>query len=820
MTTLQPPASNATSRANKPAMPTIFAELRAVASAMRRRWWWIALATGLAFAAAVLFLLIVTPRYVATAQILIDPRAKRIVEGAVVPGGYGSSAAGADTLLVDSQIELIQSSAVIKKIIQAEQLQRDPEFSVRNGGGLRILLRNSIGRVLFGNAREEIPRTDAVDTTVSRFVDKHLRVRRPGNTYVINIGVMSEDAAKAARLANAVAQAYISDQVRATGDTTREATASLQSRIEVLRKNVETAENAVEKFRTQAGLLGSPNLLVSEQQLQQTNDKLILARAQTALAKARYDQIKDLSARSGAALLGAQSDALKSPVIANLRASLSRVERREAVVRQSLQPGHPEYASAMVEKQTVLTQIDDELARIKGNARSEYALAQSTETSLANELKTLEQRTSTSNQSQVRLRELQRDAQSARVIFEQFLNRAKETSEQENLGRENTRIISEATVPPFPAFPPTFLILLGALLAGLAAGAGTAWLSYLMSPTDNAPGAATQKAAELSPPVLSKPTADATSSVDRRQKLRLLLAPFRHAKFTLPGAIPAWNQSKAATEHMAGADLISRHMPASRTAAMENLQSARPLRLETLARLPTLKPTRSRTGSAGATTVVSTFASHIAAVDQASAKAHPGYLEATDLILDQLEESRRPGVATVAMMVAADATSDSASTALAMAYRSAARGQRTLLIDAAAASPRISETFAGKLNQRRACVLDSEAHLAEIALVDSRTGLSLLPLALIDLPQLSVDQQRRLVTGLGRLARRFDLVVIDAGNSSENRASTFLATMIDRLLIVSVKPTEAACSGGRGPEEIARRYPGHSSAAIIETGAG
>ena len=436
---------------------SLVTELRSLLGVIRRRWLWILLSTIAALAAATLFLLLTTPRYVATAQILIDPRAKRIVEGAVVPGGFGSSAAGADTLLVDSQVELLQSTAVLKKIVESEQLHKDKEFAVaRGGGGVRVLLRNTIGTSIFGTDREEPYTTNDIDTTVWRFADKHLRVRRVGNTYVINVAVMSQDPAKAARIANALALAYINDQVRATGDTTREATSVLQSRIAALRTRVETAENAVETFRTKAGLLGSPNLLVSEQQLQQTNDKLILARSQAALAKARFDQVKDLSARGGAAVLGAQSDALKSPVIANLRSALSRVERREAIIQQTLKPGHPEYASAQVEKRAVMTQIEEELSRIKANAKSEFELAASTERSLAGELKAMETQTSSSNQSQVRLRELQREAQSARAIFEQFLNREKETREQEGLGRENTRIISEATVPPYPTFPPTF----------------------------------------------------------------------------------------------------------------------------------------------------------------------------------------------------------------------------------------------------------------------------------------------------------------------------------------------------------------------------
>lgn len=804
-----------------PEPASLVAEIRAVVAAIRRRWLWIVLSVVAALTAAVLFLMIATPRYVATAQILIDPRAKRIVEGAVVPGGYGSSAAGADTLLVDSQVELIQSHAVLKKIVEAEKLHEDAEFVVpKSGGGVRMLLRNTLGRTLFGNDRELPPQTEAVDTTVWRFADKHLRVRRLGNTYVINIAVMSRDATKAARLANALANAYINEQVRATGATTREATVALESRVADLRGRVETAENAVETFRAKAGLIGAPNLLVTEQQLQQTNDKLIAARSQTGIAKARYEQVKDLNARGGAVSLGAQSDALRSPVIANLRAALSRVERREAIVQQALRPGHPEYGSVQVEKRAVLAQIDDELNRIKANARAEFELAQSNEKALAGELKSLESQTATGNQSQVRLRELQREAQAARTIYEQFLTRAKETSEQETLGRENSRIITEATVPPYPTFPPTFLILIGALLSGLMAGAGTAWLAHVFSgqPALDTAGATRTAPARAEPtphPTPAAPTPPTPPSPAMRPRLRKMMAPMAKPsdRRTTPGGPVQLASNNPA--------------PPAQTGASQHV-AARAIGLDTLARLPAIVApgrrglTMSRGNEALATaSSLPTFSDHIAAVDDISAAAYPGYREAVDGLLAALLPTDGASKPTVALLVGTEPAAGTSSTALALAYRAAVTGRRTLLVDVSAADPQLSRVFAANLKQRRACVLDSEAHLAEITLHDARTGLAILPLALADLGRLAPDQQRRLSSGLRLYGRRFDLVVLDAGAAADNSTCAFLAALADKVLIVT--PKSAAPSGltRLRAMEAAQRFASRAAApAIVETAAG
>ena len=433
---------------------------------------------------------------------------------------------------------------------------------------------------------------------------------------------------------------------------------------------------------------------------------------------------------------------------------------------------------------------------IKANARSELELAQSNEQALAGELKSLETRTAAGNQAQVRLRELQREAQAARAIFEQFLNRAKETSEQETLGRENSRIISAATVPPYPAFPPTLLILAGALLAGLVAGVGTAWLAHLLSGPADAAAAAIPASAPPTPPAPQPPAAGP------RRRLRKLLAPLAPPKPVEP--LPRISTADSAD----AAPIIATTVPGDGGTAV----------IETLARLPAIgkyPPARPGAGMADSPDA----ADHIAAVDDASATAYPGYREVIDQILAKLPRTgAAAGKPTICLLVGTTAAGTS-STALALTYRSAIKGRRTLLIDASASDPHLSRVFAANLKQRRACVLDSEAHLAEITLQDARTGLSMLPIALADLARFDGEQQRRLLAGLGQLTQRFELVVIDAGAAADNQAMAFLAAIADRVLIVTQQSSASSGLSRLRAMEAARRFPARGAASIVETAA-
>lgn len=757
---------------------TLKDEVLAVADALWQGRNIIVATTALCVAAAIGYLLLTTPRYLATAQILIDPRAKRIVEGAVVPGGFGSSAVGADTLLVDSQVELLYSSAVLSKVVEKEGLATDPEFLVARGAGMRMRLRNWLGSYVDGYVSERAPAIDPAEVAMWRLKDKHLSVRRAGNTYVLNVSVFSQDAEKAARITNAVAQAYISDQSRAANETTRAAASLLRARADELRGGVERAERAVEDFRARNGLIGTSGLLVSEQQLQSLNEKLSVARSQTALAKARYEQVRALTPQSAA--LSAQSDALKSPVIANLRGTLARVERREAIVERTLGPRHPDAASLASEKASVIALIGDELARIKANAEGEHALAAANERALETEFKSLEGRAATNNQSLVRLRELQREAQAARQVYETFLNRAKETREQEDLGRDNTRVITPAATPTFAASPPTMPILLGSLVGGAGLGSLLAWLVHILRlprasvirplAADTQPAAAV--AAEPAATALPQPPPARPLSRPAAQSTQAGIAA-RSAAARTPVTAPAPASAPAAAA-----------TTTNRRTALAGL-ARRPV----IAEIPLLAGT-TPAGPGGswrrtAAGELVSFADHISAVDEIQAAQSPKYRSAIDFLLQRIRrEAWSPRPRMVAVIGAAQSSATS-STALALAYRSALTGTRTLLIDASAANAELSVIFAGEIVQGRPCELDNAQHLKELVAHDTRSGLALLPLALIELAELSEDHVRRLATGLGELTAAYELIVIDAGAAPPSHAVSMLLHLADSVLVTA-----------------------------------
>lgn len=469
------------------ARPALGAELRGLVAGLWRYKGWIILTPLVVFAAAVVFLLLATPLYPSISQVLIDPRTKRVVQNEVVSQGLGSSSVGADLALVDSQVEIMLSDVVLGRVVTDARLTEDPEFTREAGGGGLGLGRAARG--LFGLSSVD-PGPPDRRRVVLEALRKKLEIKRLGNTYVVNIRVLSEDPRKAATLANGIADSYLLDQMRSASDATRQTSRTLSARLDDLRSRLRGSEDAVEAYRQSSGLAGTRSLLATEQQLQEVNNRLTVARAQASSARSKLDQLQRIP-RNDSTSAGAWADAINSTVIANLRATLTDISRQEAAVQATLGDRHPSLQILRSQRADAMAQLGRELDRIVAAARNEWEVARANEQAAERAFDELKRQSLGANAQLVRLRELEREAEANRGLYESFLRRSKEVDEQENISTTNSRIISEATPAIKSAYPPRLIVLAAALVLGLGLGLFIAWARFVMEappPRDLAPG--------------------------------------------------------------------------------------------------------------------------------------------------------------------------------------------------------------------------------------------------------------------------------------------------------------------------------------------
>jgi succinoglycan biosynthesis transport protein ExoP len=404
----------------------------------------ILLSTVVAVGLAALFVLLVPHKYTATTQILIDPTDLRAVQNDIAPTIPQSDAA---VLQVESQARVIASDNVLRRVVAAEGLDHDPEF-------MRGALAEKYGPLA---ALSEL--------------EKRVQVTRPERTYVVNVSVTSEDPAKAARIANAIAQTYLTEQTEVRSNAARQISQSLTGRLKELQTRVRDAEQKVEAYKASHNIVGANGELVNEQQLTNLNSQLSLARARTSEAKARLDQVE--SVLQSKTPIGAFPEAVQSQTISMLRSQYAEIMRRDAEQKSSLGERHPAVIEIEAQGARLQKLIEDEVSRIAQSDRAEYERAKADEDMLSRQVDALKNTAVSTNESLVGLRELERDVQANRAVYESFLVRSRETGEQEQVDTKNIRIISKADRPIYRSSPPPSLVLgLAAMLLGFASGVG------------------------------------------------------------------------------------------------------------------------------------------------------------------------------------------------------------------------------------------------------------------------------------------------------------------------------------------------------------
>jgi exopolysaccharide transport family protein len=443
--------------------------LRESLRVLKRRRWTIAATTAAFVVAALLFLIIVTPRYTATATVLIDPRRSNVVDSD--NSQQKASNPTSDDAIVNSQAVLLQSDAVLRRVVDELKLGEDPEF-----GGRSSVLGKIIGLFIPKHAAPsgQSPEQIADAKALSYLGTKRLKVARDGTTFVVDVSATSESPEKAAKISNTVVDSYFAEQVQGKFDTRKIAAGWFDQQLQALKTKVQESDRAVEEFRAKNNLTITQGVTVNDQQLTDLNNKLIDAHVQTAEARAKFEQVENIAKNH--ADPGTLEQALSSEVITRLRTQYADVSKNLADVSSKFGPQHPLVVNARAQLRATKKLIDEEVHRILQNTREAYKVAQSREDALTKSLSNLKNVSNESGIEQVRLRELQREADANRTLYETFLARYKETSAQESLELPDARLVSKADVPIQPSFPKSSLILAAAGLLGIGFGGALAFV--------------------------------------------------------------------------------------------------------------------------------------------------------------------------------------------------------------------------------------------------------------------------------------------------------------------------------------------------------
>ena len=406
---------------------------------LRRRYLIIIIPLLLSLALGALFLFTARPTYTASSVMMIETRKSALQES------FGGSTPP-DSAWIESQVGILKSINVAAYVAKQLRLADDPQF-VRPETGL---LDKLLARLGWGDAPETRSEAERLSAATAA-VNGGLEVKRVGQSYMLRIEFSSQNPELATKVANAMIDAYVFDQLNAKYQANRRAGDWLQERLQTLREQAAAAERSVIEFKAKNNIVAASGTLMSEKQLSQASDRLASTRASVSDLQARLERIEAIRRayqqdKSGSADEETISEAMTNSIITGLRTRYLDAVNREADWSVRYGKNHNAVVALRNQIRDYRRSIRDELGRIEETLKSEYAIAKKRQDELEKSLVTLVSQSTETNQAQIALFSLEAAAQSYRKIYDSFLQRHTESVQQQSFPISDARALSPASV--------------------------------------------------------------------------------------------------------------------------------------------------------------------------------------------------------------------------------------------------------------------------------------------------------------------------------------------------------------------------------------
>ncbi|WP_343898117.1 GumC family protein [Craurococcus roseus] len=454
-------------------------------AAIRRRKWLIAGVFLLTFASATAVAFSLPPSFRASSTILLEARRVTPVKQEDTAANPPLSAEA-----VADELQVLQSRDLLEQLVQRLDLLQEPEFNRTLRPSRLIALANwgaefadswapaAVAGALRDLALLLTERRDAefsgtaLDITVES-LQRALQIRPIARSRAIQIGATAPTAEMAAAIANALADLYISSRTAQREAELRDVSNWVHSQLGQLRAQADASARAVVDFRVSHGLVrgigrDDRNADLVLQDISDVASQLTAVRARQAEQKARLRQAE---ANMAAGNFDAFADVLNSRTIQTLRGQEAQVAGRSSELAARFGPGHPSFAAAAAELTDIRRRLSLEAGRILQGFRSDVRITEENEAALAQQLERLRAEVGRMNILEVRMQELQREADADRMLTESFLARARQISAEVGFREASARLVSRASLPRRP-YSPNLLLLLPLSFIGSLGAAG------------------------------------------------------------------------------------------------------------------------------------------------------------------------------------------------------------------------------------------------------------------------------------------------------------------------------------------------------------
>lgn len=425
---------------------------------LRRRATFIASVTLLCAGMSLTYILLATPKYIASGRILLDPPLSQMA------GADAGSHGDAAIRVTQNQIDVMTSRGVLDKVVTREKLETDPLFGARSKGVLTAILAG-IGLV---------PASDP-NAMALRQLNRALSVTRSLDSSVVNVDVVTSDGETSARVANAVMESYVEEEARMRAEPARGTDTPADARKEMLQARVRETEQRYEAYRKESEAAVASGGPAGDNQASDLSGEIADAEAKVSGLRSALAEVQRASDERD---FRAIPESLRNETLNSLKDRYLAASRAEADLLKTVGPRHADVRLARQQMAEITRMLDRAIKDVIQSTAAELERARFGVT----RLKTLEASKDLQNPNEIsaRLKELEREVETSRAAYQAFLTQSPDLGEQRRLSGSHARILSRATAPLERSGVSPIRILLINVLLGLGFAVSLAWLLELI----------------------------------------------------------------------------------------------------------------------------------------------------------------------------------------------------------------------------------------------------------------------------------------------------------------------------------------------------
>ncbi|MBP1857742.1 GumC family protein [Rhizobium herbae] len=430
-------------------------DLKGILGLIRRQLWLILSTIAAILILTIIFTYSLTPKYTATSLVLVDTSTKNLLDSNNI-----LSNPNADNPRVESEVGILKSDRILLNVVRENNLVADSEFGIKVSTKDRIL----------SWLRIPLPAPPTGDEALSRVLNalkSAVTVNRSGLTYLITIGVVSTDPAKAAKLANSMSETYIKEQLNA------KVTSTLTNR-DTLQKSAEAANAALIENERNFDSYITDNI----DKLEKQPNSLGLATLKAELEKVNNDRTAEMN-RIDSLQKSLQSQDFSTLVKQLGSDALNELQGQREKLATRIASTTDNSAEA-ISLRAELAKVDNSLASA---ASQEVNNLQQTVTGYQQRANDVRQKIRAavlqSNLPPEVLTEiysLQQSSEISRNQYQKLKTRLLELDTQSALQLPDSRVVSAALVPTTASFPNSKVILALSFIVAVGLGVGLAVL--------------------------------------------------------------------------------------------------------------------------------------------------------------------------------------------------------------------------------------------------------------------------------------------------------------------------------------------------------